>query len=126
MRRNDKGRQELHVRHHASHRVDKVEPEQLGSVLRRLVGSTRLRDVFKNRLVYRKWGELVDSSVAEKTRAIGFKRGTLVVACRTQALASELAAFRKGEFLDIMKTGLGEGVVEDIKFVVEGNGGERS
>jgi predicted nucleic acid-binding Zn ribbon protein len=91
-----------------------------------LVESTRLRDVFKNREIYRKWGELVDENVAASTRVAGLKRHTLIVACRTQALAAELSAFRKAELLKVLEQGLGEGMIEDIRFVVEGDVGEES
>jgi predicted nucleic acid-binding Zn ribbon protein len=67
---------------------------------------------------------LVDDSVAEATRVAGFKRRTLIVACDTQALAAELSAFRKAELLGVLDRGLGEGVVEDIRFVVEGDVGK--
>ena len=63
--------------------------------------------------------------VAEKTRVVGLKRGRLVVECDSQALASELAAFRKNELLSLMKEELGDGVVDDIRFVVGDSVGER-
>jgi len=66
----------------------------------------------------------VDDAVAEATRVAGFKRRTLIVACRTQALAAELSAFRKAELLGVLRDALGDGVVEDIRFVVEGDVGK--
>ena len=128
MRGNDTRRQGLHVRNHAAQRVSETDPEKIGNVLRRVVSSTRLRDVFKNREVYRTWGELVDNTAAGRTRVIGFKRKTLIVACHTHALAAELSSFQKQGLVDMLGQSLGEGVVEDIRFVVEedvGNGKAR-
>ena len=95
------------------------EPEKLDAVLRHVVASTRLRDVFRNREIFSKWPELVDDSIAESTRVMGLKRGRLTVACRSQSLAAELAAFRKVELLQVLREGLGLDLIEDIRFVVE-------
>ena len=94
-------------------------PETLGSVLERVVSSSRLRDVFRNRAIYETWSE-VAGDFAEMTRVIGIQRGKLVVACQSQALAAELSAFRKCELLTALNEKLGGDGIEDIRFVVEG------
>lgn len=63
--------------------------------------------------------------VADRTRVAGLKRGKLLVECESQTLAAELAAFRKEELLALMREELGDGVVEDIRFVVGSDIGER-
>jgi predicted nucleic acid-binding Zn ribbon protein len=94
-------------------------PENLGSVLERVVSSSRLKDVFRNRAIYEAWAETADD-FADQTRVVGLQRGKLVVACQSQALASELSAFRKGELLAALNEKMGGGGIEDIRFVVEG------
>lgn len=94
-------------------------PEPLGSVLKRVMSSSRLNDVFRNRVIYETWAETA-GDFADQTRIIGLKRGRLVVACQSQALASELAAFRKGELLAALNEKIGGDKIADIRFVVEG------
>ena len=95
------------------------DPENRGSVLERVVSSSRLRDVFKNRAIYDTWAETA-GDFAEQTRVIGLQRGRLVVACQSQALSAELSAFRKKELLAAINEKLGGDGIEDIRFVVEG------
>ncbi len=102
-----------------------ARPEKLSSVLKRVVASSRLRDIFKNRDVYRRWAESVGEDIAERTRIAGLKRGRLIVECASQTLAAELAAFRKGELLALMREELGDGIVDDIRFIVGSGIGER-
>ncbi len=88
-------------------------------MLDRVVASSRLRDVFRNRAIYETWAEAAGDFAAQ-TRVIGLQRGRLVVACQSQALAAELAAFRKGELLAAVNEKIGGDGIEDIRFVVEG------
>ncbi len=88
-------------------------------MLRRVVASSRLRDVFRNKKIYGRWAE-VAGDVAGQTRVVGIQRGKLVVACQSQALAAELSAFRKREFLEALEGAAGDNTIEDIRFVVEG------
>jgi predicted nucleic acid-binding Zn ribbon protein len=88
-------------------------------VLERVVSSSRLRDVFKNRAIYETWAEAA-GDLAEQTRVIGIQRGKIVVSCQSQALAAELSAFRKGELLAALNEKIGGDEIEDIRFVVEG------
>ena len=99
-------------------------PESLGSVLERVVSSSRLKDVFKNRAIYETWAE-VAGDFAEQTRVSGLQRGKLVVACHSQALASELSAFRKVELMTALNEKMGGDGIEDIRFVVEGEDARR-
>ena len=80
--------------------------------------------MFKNKRIYEGWAEAA-GDVAEQTRVVGLQRGRLVVACQSQALASELSAFRKRELLEALKEVMGGNAVEDIRFVVEGEDVER-
>ena len=115
----DKRRKEVHLRSHASERVTPGAPEALGAVLRRVVASSRLRDVFRNKKIYEKWAEAA-GDVAGQTRVVGLQRGRLVVACQSQSLAAELSAFRKRELLEALKETVGDNTIEDIRFIVEG------
>ncbi len=119
MRGHDKRRKNVHLRSYAAERVKSRAPEPLGSVLERVVSSSRLKDVFKNRAIYEKWAEAA-GDFAEQTRVIGLQRGKLVVACHSQALAAELSAFRKVELLAAINEKSGGSGIEDIRFVVEG------
>ncbi len=94
-------------------------PENLGAVLRRVIASSRLRDVFRNKKIYEKWAEAA-GDVAGQTRVVGLQRGRLVVACQSQALAAELSAFRKHELLESLREMVGDDAGEDIRFVGEG------
>ncbi len=88
-------------------------------MLRRVVASSRLRDVFRNKKVYGRWAA-VAGDVAGQTRVVGIQRGRLVVACQSQALAAELSAFRKRGLLDALREEMGDDAIEDIRFIVEG------
>lgn len=88
-------------------------------MLKRVVASSRLRDVFRNRAIYETWAE-VAGDLAGQTRVIGLQRGKLVVACQSQALTAELSAFRKGELLAALNEKMGGDGIADIRFVVEG------
>ncbi len=78
-----------------------------------------MRETYKNRNIYKQWAKAVDGDVADGTKVVGLRRGRLIVECKSQSLAAELSAFRKGELLEVMKKRLGRGVVEDIRFIVE-------
>lgn len=75
--------------------------------------------MFRNRKVYGKWAEAA-GDVAGQTRVVGLRKGKLVVACQSQALAAELSAFRKRELLETLREMVGDDAIEDIRFVVEG------
>lgn len=88
-------------------------------VLRRLVASSRLREIFRNREIYARWAQAA-GDIAGQTRVVGLQRGRLTVACRSQSLAAELSAFRRHDLLEAMREKMGGNAVEDIRFVVEG------
>ena len=124
MCRDDKRRKEVHLRSYASERVAPSAPEALGAVLRRVIASSRLRDVFRNKKIYERWAG-VAGDIAGQTRVVGLQRGRLVVACQSQSLAAELSAFRKRALLEALKEAMGDNTIEDIRFVVEGEDAER-
>ena len=63
----------------------------------------------------------MSEDIAKRTRIAGLKRGKLIVECESQTLAAELAAFRKDELMALMREELGDGIVDDIRFVVGSN-----
>ena len=75
--------------------------------------------MFRNKKIYKRWAE-VAGDVAGQTRVVGIQRGRLVVACQSQSLAAELSAFRKRELLDGLREEMSDDVIEDIRFIVEG------
>jgi predicted nucleic acid-binding Zn ribbon protein len=103
-----------------------AQPERLNEILDRLVASTRLRDIIRNRNIFSAWNESVDPAVGEHTRVMGFRGGVLTVACDSHALASELSAFKKTELLELMENAVGRGKIRLIKFVVEDDIGQRT
>lgn len=67
------------------------------------------------------WREVAGSTIAEKTRVQGIKRGVLQVAVSNSPLLSELASFHKESLLRSLQQKYPDLKIRDLKFRLKGD-----
>lgn len=95
---------------------DKTEPKAVGELLSELFALRGYGKVQSSRQLQEIWAEVVGQDIADLTRAVAIRNGVLQVAVSNSALLSELASFRKQEFLEEFRLRYADLKVRDMKF----------
>lgn len=60
----------------------------------------------EHREVFAAWSEVVPTTIGQRTRAVSFRDGRLIVVVESAPLMQELQCFRQAEFLSLLNTRL--------------------
>lgn len=87
-------------RRHNAHAV------RAGDVLSRLMQKKGWSRGGEHREVFTAWSEVVPQTINQRTRAVSFRNGRLIVVVESAPLMQELQCFRQAEFLSLLNTRL--------------------
>ena len=87
-------------RRHNAHAV------RAGDVLSRLMQKKGWSRGGEHREVFTAWSEVVPHTINQRTRAVSFRNGRLLVVVESAPLMQELQCFRQAEFLSLLNTRL--------------------
>jgi predicted nucleic acid-binding Zn ribbon protein len=95
--------------------------EAVSSVLTRVLRKLDLEGELLGWRAVEEWGRLVGARVARRTRAVGFREGTLIVEVEGSAWMHELG-FLKRDLIREINRRLGSERVRDVRFVMPRGG----
>lgn len=79
---------------------------RVGDVLSRLMQKKGWSRGGEHREVFTAWSEVVPTTIGQRTRAVSFRDGRLIVIVESAPLMQELQCFRQAEFLSLLNTRL--------------------
>ena len=92
------------------------EPSRIGGLILETLNRMGYSERLKRQSAVIGWSEIVGERIAQETRALKIDNKTLVVKVYKAAWRQQLI-FLKDEILGKLENDLGEGVVEDIRFI---------
>ncbi len=98
--------------------------DTLAGILPRLMQDLGLRDAAAGWRVVAEWPALAGERIAKRTRATGFREGTLTVEVEGSAWMHELS-FLKRELVRRANQHLGAEIVRELRFVAARGGNQR-
>ncbi|MCH2101015.1 MAG: DUF721 domain-containing protein [Planctomycetes bacterium] len=75
---------------------------RVGDVLSRLLQKRGWSRGGEHREVFTAWSEVVPKTIGQRTRAVSFRNGRLIVVVESAPLMQELQCFRQTEFLSLL------------------------
>ncbi len=99
----------------------RLSVETLASILSRLLTRVGLEEDFQGWRAVEDWPRLVGKRIADHTRAVGFREGTLRVEVEGSAWMHELG-YLKHELIRRINRELGSDRIRDVRFVIPRGG----
>ena len=91
-------------------------PEVLGTILRRWLKKNGLDTSLGRAEIDRCWNDTVGGEIAERTRVVDLRGGTLVVEVDSAPLLGELSAYYREEIMSSLRQSEGFPNLQDIRF----------
>ena len=95
-------------------------PAKLGAALAELMRLKGVSDAGGNKQLADAWRAAAGDRIADRTRVVGVRRGTLHVGVQNSALLGELAGFHQDRLLAAVREKLPEGPPKALKFKLNG------
>lgn len=97
----------------------KRQPERIENLLESALARPELVKAARARIALSQWDEIVGEILSKKCRPLKFDHGTLHVSVSGSSWAQELQ-MQKGKFLKRLNESAGEGLFQDIRFLIGG------
>jgi predicted nucleic acid-binding Zn ribbon protein len=94
------------------------ESPQLGAVLEEFLRSSGLVTLMRHPAVHEAWQKTVGPELAEHTRILGFRHGTLEVAVASSALMNDIQ-FHRAAILQDLQASVRKPFISRIQFVLK-------
>lgn len=91
-------------------------PETLEAILRRWLKKNEINATPGREQIDRRWEDTVGMEIAEKTRVVDLRGGTLVVEVDSAPLLGELSAYYREEIIESLRQGDDFPNLRDIRF----------
>jgi predicted nucleic acid-binding Zn ribbon protein len=92
------------------------QPVLLKNILHDILQTYHLEKPIKQHSSVWRWAEVVDSETRDRTNAVSYQDGKLIVEVESSTLRNELV-FRREQYKKMINQKVGEPVVNDIVFI---------
>ena len=92
------------------------EPEKIGNVILETLSRMGFTERLQKQSAVMRWKEIVGDTIAAETEALRIEGSTLIVRVHQAAWRQQLTYLKEG-LLEKLKAELGEGSIEDIRFI---------